>query len=73
MAPLAVIVCFALYALGYLLYARYLSRRVFGLRPEVRTPAHFQRVTQNPRLIVRPIPPWKGLTPRTGSLRCARR
>jgi carbon starvation protein len=40
MAAVAVLGCFALYALGYLFYSRYLAQRVFGLRPEVATPAH---------------------------------
>jgi carbon starvation protein len=40
MAAGAVLACFALYAVGYLVYARFLSRRVFGLREDVRTPAH---------------------------------
>jgi carbon starvation protein len=40
MAALAVLLCFALYALGYLVYARFLSRKVFGLRADAPTPAH---------------------------------
>ncbi len=40
MAILAVLGCFALYALGYLVYSRFLARRVFELRPDVATPAH---------------------------------
>ena len=40
MAAPAVLLCFVLYALGYLVYARFLSRKVFGLRPHVTTPAH---------------------------------
>ncbi len=40
MAALAVLICFVLYALGYLFYARFLSRKIFGLRPDAVTPAH---------------------------------
>jgi carbon starvation protein len=41
MSPaLAVLFCFGLYAVGYLVYSRYLARRVFELRPQVATPAH---------------------------------
>ena len=40
MAALAVLLCFALYAVGYLFYARYLSRKLFGLRADAPTPAH---------------------------------
>ncbi len=40
MAAPAVLLAFALYALGYLVYSRFLSRRVFGLRPQATTPAH---------------------------------
>jgi carbon starvation protein len=41
MSPVAaVLVCFVLYALGYLVYSRYLGRRIFGLRSNVATPAH---------------------------------
>jgi len=41
MTPLAAAVaCFALYALGYVVYARYLAGRVFRLDPSRRTPAH---------------------------------
>ena len=40
MAATAVLLCFGLYALGYLFYSRFLSRKVFGLRPETPTPAH---------------------------------
>ncbi|MHC4428847.1 MAG: carbon starvation CstA family protein, partial [Planctomycetota bacterium] len=40
MAPVAVLLCFALYALGYLFYARFLSNKVFGLRADAPTPAH---------------------------------
>jgi carbon starvation protein len=40
MPTLAVVVCFALYAVGYLVYARFLSRKVFGLRADTPTPAH---------------------------------
>ncbi len=40
MAVTAVVACFALYALGYLVYSRFLAERVFGLRPDVVTPAH---------------------------------
>lgn len=39
-APLVVLCCFACYAAGYLVYARYLSRGVFGLRSAAPTPAH---------------------------------
>ncbi len=40
MAALAVLACFVLYALGYLVYSRFLSRKIFGLRPDFVTPAH---------------------------------
>ena len=39
-AALPVLGCFVLYALGYLWYSRFLARRVFGLRRDVKTPAH---------------------------------
>ena len=39
-ATLAVLACFGLYAVGYLVYARFLANRVFALRPDVITPAH---------------------------------
>jgi carbon starvation protein len=39
-APLAVVVCFALYAAGYLVYSRFLAYRVFSVRPDHATPAH---------------------------------
>jgi carbon starvation protein len=39
-APLAVIVCFVFYALGYLFYSRFLATRVFALRAQHPTPAH---------------------------------
>ncbi|MEE8583498.1 MAG: carbon starvation protein A [Acidobacteriota bacterium] len=41
MSPaLAALCCFALYFLGYRLYARYLGQRIFELDPEAPTPAH---------------------------------
>jgi carbon starvation protein len=36
----AVLFCFALYAIGYVVYSRYLARHVFGLRRDTVTPAH---------------------------------
>lgn len=39
-ALLAVLLCFAFYTLGYVLYARFLARRVFALRDDWPTPAH---------------------------------
>ncbi|MDH3627950.1 MAG: carbon starvation protein A [Acidobacteriota bacterium] len=39
-AALAVLACLAVYALGYAFYSRYIGRQVFGLRADVRTPAH---------------------------------
>jgi len=42
MAVVAVLVCFAAYALGYALYSRFLAERVFGLRRDAVTPAHAQ-------------------------------
>jgi carbon starvation protein len=39
-AWIAVLFCFLLYAAGYGVYARFLSRRVFALRSKVATPAH---------------------------------
>ena len=40
MAVVAVLLCFALYAIGYVVYSRYLARHVFGLRRDAVTPAH---------------------------------
>ncbi len=41
MSPLiAAIGCFALYAVGYFVYSRYLGSRIFRLDPTRRTPAH---------------------------------
>jgi carbon starvation protein len=40
MAVVAVLLCFALYAVGYVVYSRYLAQHVFGLRPDAATPAH---------------------------------
>ena len=40
MAVVAVLFCFALYAIGYVVYSRYLARHVFGLRRDAITPAH---------------------------------
>jgi len=40
MATAVVLLCFALYAAGYLLYSRWLGARVFNLRPRATTPAH---------------------------------
>jgi carbon starvation protein len=37
---LAVLCCFAVYFAGYLIYSRYLARRLFDLRPDAVTPAH---------------------------------
>ena len=39
-AALPVLGCFVIYALGYLFYSRFLGQRVFGLRHDVKTPAH---------------------------------
>jgi carbon starvation protein len=39
-ATIAVLGCFACYALGYLGYSRWIGRRLFALRRDVRTPAH---------------------------------
>jgi len=39
-ASLAAALAFVFYALGYWLYSGYLSRRVFGLREDIATPAH---------------------------------
>ena len=36
----AVLICFAAYVAGYVVYSKWLSRRVFALRPEATTPAH---------------------------------
>ena len=41
-AWMVVLFCFLLYALGYGVYARFLSRHVFTLRSDVPTPAHAQ-------------------------------
>jgi len=40
MAVVAVLLCFALYAIGYVVYSRYLAQHVFGLRRDAVTPAH---------------------------------
>ncbi len=40
MAVVAVLACFAVYVLGYRVYARWLADRVFSLRPDAVTPAH---------------------------------
>jgi carbon starvation protein len=40
MSTIVVLTCFAVYLAGYLFYSRYLTRRVFGLRPDFVTPAH---------------------------------
>lgn len=40
MAALVVLFCFALYAVGYVVYSRYLAERIFSLRPGAVTPAH---------------------------------
>jgi carbon starvation protein len=40
MAVIAVLLCFTLYAIGYVVYSRYLARHVFDLRPDAVTPAH---------------------------------
>jgi len=41
MLPIGVvIICFALYAAGYLWYSRFIAQRVFALRPDHPTPAH---------------------------------
>jgi len=39
-AVVAVLACFAVYALGYRGYSRWLAERVFALDPTARTPAH---------------------------------
>jgi len=39
-ASIAVLACFAAYALGYLAYSRFLARRLFALRADAVTPAH---------------------------------
>jgi carbon starvation protein len=39
---LAVIVCFAVYVIGYALYSRFLANRLFELRADHATPAHAQ-------------------------------
>ncbi|MCZ6794798.1 MAG: carbon starvation protein A [Planctomycetota bacterium] len=44
MNPLVAALCaFGIYALGFFVYARFLSRRIFRLDPERRTPAHVLR------------------------------
>lgn len=43
MVALVTALCFLAYLLGYLLYARFLARRVFVLDPERVVPAHAQR------------------------------
>ena len=40
MPVFAVVVCLVLYTVGYRFYSHWLSRSVFGLRADVRTPAH---------------------------------
>ena len=40
MPAFAVLLCFALYVLGYLFYSSFLARKVFALRPDALTPAH---------------------------------
>ena len=42
-AVLATLVCFVVYALALRFYGRFLGSKVFGLRPDVKTPAHTQR------------------------------
>ncbi len=42
-AAVATAIAFAGYVAGYLIYSRYLSERVFGLREDVKTPAHTLR------------------------------
>ncbi|MGD8439143.1 MAG: carbon starvation protein A [Holophagae bacterium] len=37
---LVVVICFALYLVGYLFYSRFLSTKLFELRPDQPTPAH---------------------------------
>lgn len=39
-AVVAVLVCFAVYALAYVAYSRFLSQRILGLREDAVTPAH---------------------------------
>ena len=39
-ASVAVLICFAVYALGYRVYSRYIAQRVFELREDAVTPAH---------------------------------
>ena len=39
-AWIAVLICFLVYAVGYRVYAGFLSRTVFSLRPDAATPAH---------------------------------
>jgi carbon starvation protein len=39
-AAAAVILCFLVYAAGYLVYSRFIADRVFALRPDYSTPAH---------------------------------
>jgi carbon starvation protein len=43
MTALVTVLCLVGYFLGYFVYARFLSRRVFALDPAARTPAHEQR------------------------------
>ncbi len=43
MSAVAVLICIAGYLLGYFVYARYLSRRVFVIDRATPTPAHVQR------------------------------
>ncbi len=43
MTALVTVLCFVGYFLGYFVYARFLSRRVFVLDPGSPTPAHQQR------------------------------
>ena len=43
MSAVAVLICIAGYLLGYFVYARYLSRRVFVIDPATPTPAQVQR------------------------------
>lgn len=40
MAALATLVCLVAYVLGYRVYSKFLSERIFSLDPSVRTPAH---------------------------------
>ena len=36
----AVLICFVAYVVGYVVYSRWLGRRVFALREAAKTPAH---------------------------------